>query len=222
MYIPGSTPHTKCNTDTCHSCTMGRNFLLKIFSLILVVVAYLMGSVMVAAQSEYFRLFFAQDIMAHVVKESNKFYGFMIAGKVLHPYSRVLQWHDTNIEEIDSFLALVMLMGLNPRQNCKELWCTDPLLHMPILSKVMSVNRCLALVQASHFQDNTQPTGNDRMRNIRPIFDCICKSFKSSFKPFQNLVTDESLVLWRGHLHFGQYIPSKRHRFGLKIFLLCD
>ena len=29
-------------------------------------------------------------------------------------------------------------------------------------------------------------------------------------------------MLWKGRLHFKQYIPSKRHRFGIKIFILCD
>ncbi|KAG8222624.1 hypothetical protein J437_LFUL002618 [Ladona fulva] len=36
------------------------------------------------------------------------------------------------------------------------------------------------------------------------------------------LVIDESLVLFKGHLGFKQYIPSKRHRFGMKLFILCD
>ena len=33
---------------------------------------------------------------------------------------------------------------------------------------------------------------------------------------------DESLALWKGRLHFKQYIPSKRHKFGIKMFILCD
>ena len=40
--------------------------------------------------------------------------------------------------------------------------------------------------------------------------------------PFQNLCIDESLMLWKGRLAFRQYIPFKRHRFGVKLFLLCD
>ena len=31
-----------------------------------------------------------------------------------------------------------------------------------------------------------------------------------------------SLVLWKGRLGFKQYIPSKRHRFGIKLFQLVD
>ena len=34
---------------------------------------------------------------------------------------------------------------------------------------------------------------------------------------------DESLIiLFKGRLVWKQYIPSKRHRFGIKIFVLCD
>ncbi|XP_067943308.1 uncharacterized protein [Watersipora subatra] len=33
---------------------------------------------------------------------------------------------------------------------------------------------------------------------------------------------DESLLAWKGRLGFKQYIPSKRSRFGIEIFALCD
>jgi len=40
--------------------------------------------------------------------------------------------------------------------------------------------------------------------------------------PFENLVIDESLLLWKGRLSFKQFIRTKRHRFGIKFFILCD
>ena len=47
-------------------------------------------------------------------------------------------------------------------------------------------------------------------------------NFTKLFNPFQKLVIDESLILFKGRVAFKQYIPSKRHRFGIKIFVLCD
>ncbi|KAG7154982.1 PiggyBac transposable element-derived protein 4-like 9 [Homarus americanus] len=41
-------------------------------------------------------------------------------------------------------------------------------------------------------------------------------------KRYQNVVFDESLMLWRGNIGFCQYIPSKHHRFGLKLFVICN
>lgn len=46
--------------------------------------------------------------------------------------------------------------------------------------------------------------------------------FKKYFNPFQKMVVDESLLLYKGRLVFKMYIPSKRHRFGIKLSVLCD
>ncbi|XP_069191501.1 piggyBac transposable element-derived protein 4-like [Procambarus clarkii] len=46
--------------------------------------------------------------------------------------------------------------------------------------------------------------------------------FCDYFVPGQNMVIDESLVLFKRRLAFKQYIPSKRHCFGLKFFVLYD
>lgn len=36
------------------------------------------------------------------------------------------------------------------------------------------------------------------------------------------MALDESLTLLKGRLVFKQYIKSKRHRFGIKQYVLCD
>lgn len=40
--------------------------------------------------------------------------------------------------------------------------------------------------------------------------------------PHQPLYIDESILKFKSRLTFTQYIPSKRHRFGVKFFVLCD
>jgi len=42
------------------------------------------------------------------------------------------------------------------------------------------------------------------------------------FIPYQNMCIDESLMVFKGRLLFKQYIPSKRHRFGIRFFVMCD
>ena len=48
------------------------------------------------------------------------------------------------------------------------------------------------------------------------------RSLSIMFLPFQDLVIDESMVLFKGRLIFKQYIRTKGHRFGTKLFVLCD
>lgn len=50
----------------------------------------------------------------------------------------------------------------------------------------------------------------------------VQKNFKDALIPFSNLAIDEILLLWNGRLSFEQYIKSKRHRFGIKLYILCD
>ncbi|KAG5877600.1 hypothetical protein JTB14_010287 [Gonioctena quinquepunctata] len=69
-----------------------------------------------------------------------------------------------------------------------------------------------------HFSDN-ETVNKDK---IRPVVDVIRQSFKTNFVPFENLCIDESLLLFKGGLGFKQYIPNKRSRFGIKLFLICD
>lgn len=42
------------------------------------------------------------------------------------------------------------------------------------------------------------------------------------YSPSKELSLDESMVLWRGRLVFRQYMPGKRHKYGIKIFVLTE
>lgn len=42
------------------------------------------------------------------------------------------------------------------------------------------------------------------------------------YYPGKNLCIDESMVLWRGRLLFRQYIKNKRHKYGLKLYMLTE
>ena len=42
------------------------------------------------------------------------------------------------------------------------------------------------------------------------------------YTPTQNVVIDEILEKWKGRLSWKQYIPAKRERFGIMLFLLCE
>ncbi|XP_066961476.1 piggyBac transposable element-derived protein 4-like [Macrobrachium rosenbergii] len=86
----------------------------------------------------------------------------------------------------------------------------------------MTHDRFLLLTRFMHFADNGNPNSTDRIWKIRPFLSLVVGNFKRVFHPFQKIVIDESLILSKGRLIFKQYIPSKRHRFEVKLFVLCD
>ena len=175
-----------------------------------------------SSELDIFSTYFDVEIMDHIVQETNKYYAFSRGPSILSPFSRLLQWKDTNVAEMYVFLAVMMLMTFGKKFSLDEYWSKDPLITMPIFSKIMSSNRFFLLLRMLHFNDNTVNPRNDPLYKIRPVFDRLTKKMKGLFYPFQDLVIDESLMLFKGRLSFRMFIPSKRHRFGIKLYMLCD
>lgn len=97
----------------------------------------------------------------------------------------------------------------------------DELLKGNIFCKIMARDRYVVLLQILHFNDNNAAS-DDSLAKIRPVIDKLKISFSRSFAPYENLCVDESLLLYKGRCYFKQFIPSKRSRFGIKLFLLSD
>ena len=62
---------------------------------------------------------------------------------------------------------------------------------------------------------------HDKLFKICPLLGHLCEKFGEVYTPSCKIPTDESLLLWKGHLAFKQCIPLKRARFGIKCFTLC-
>ena len=69
-----------------------------------------------------------------------------------------------------------------------------------------------------HFANNADNDGTDRLFKIRHVVETIILNFRETFTPYQNIATDESPLKFHGRLGFKQYNPSKRARFGIKVY----
>lgn len=169
-----------------------------------------------------FKHIFDEDLVQHIVEETNKFYHFLVNNTVLSKHSKLGKWKDTNLNEMYIFFALMLLMPHVKKNNIKDYWSTSVLLSTPIFGKIMTQDRFLLLLRVLHFNDNRNQIPGDRLFKIKTIVESLRKKFKSTYQPHQKVCVDESIVEWKGQLQFKQYIPSKRHRFGIKLFVLCD
>ncbi|KAJ8966034.1 hypothetical protein NQ314_003772 [Rhamnusium bicolor] len=133
------------------------------------------------------------------------------------------RWKPVDFKELYCFLATVLLMPHSKKQQTNNYWSKDPYISTPIFSRLMKRDRFLLILKLLHFSDNDNvPVEKDSLVKIRRIVDHLRNRFKEGLVPNENLCIDESLMLFRGRVFFTQYIPSKRHRFGVKFFLLCD
>lgn len=111
-------------------------------------------------------------------------------------------------------------------RDYKKYWSTNPLIRTTFLKTVMPRNRFQSILEFLHFNDNTLYNLNDpdrdRLYKIRPVAKYLVSKFKTVYTPEQHVAIDKELVLWKDRVGVKQYIPSKRARFGIKIFSLCE
>ncbi|GBP12693.1 PiggyBac transposable element-derived protein 4 [Eumeta japonica] len=86
---------------------------------------------------------------------------------------------------------------------------------------VMSRNRFELILRMLHFTNNQAADKFDRIFKIRSILDALNENFAKYYSPKEEVCIDESQVLFRCRIIFGQYNKSKRHKYGMKLFKLC-
>jgi hypothetical protein len=171
--------------------------------------------------AEYFLSLLTPDIASFIVQETNRFASQVLkGGDISVPYLQ--KWEETNENEVYIFIALMMLTSRNRQRQLKEQWSNDPLLHTPIFDKTMARDRFLVVLSMLHFTDKKKQVQGGCLYKVREVLAKIKQTFVAQFSPFQNLVIDESMVLFKGRLMLKQYIKTKRHKFGIKLYILCD
>ncbi|KAL4125843.1 hypothetical protein QTP88_010083 [Uroleucon formosanum] len=171
---------------------------------------------------EFFDAFVLEFLIGKVAFETNIYAQQFLQHNVILEHSRSKAWNDVNIGKLYVFIATTFLMARNKKLDMKDNWSNDPLLHTPIFGKIMSRDRYLLILKIIHFCNNENQVSGNRLFKLDMVLDEVKANFKAAMVPFQNLVIDGSLVLWKGRLSFKQFIKSKRHRFGIKFFVLCD
>lgn len=172
---------------------------------------------------DYFKHFIDDEIMSLLVTETNRFAAQSIASNSTKrlTQSRLQKWVDTDIEEMQKFLGIVLWMGLIQLPQLRDYWSTN-MLYGNNIPKIMSRNRFEMLLAMLHTCDNEGPRDpDDRLFKISKFLDILQPKFKSSYIPEELVCIDESNVPFRGRIHFRQYIPNKRHKYGIKVFKLC-
>lgn len=128
--------------------------------------------------------------------------------------------------EMKKCISLYLLTGIIRKPLISQYWSTNPLIRTPFLKTVMPRNRFQSILEFLHFNDNTLYNLNDpdrdRLYKIRPVAKYLVSKFKTVYTPEQHVAIDKELVLWKDRVGVKQYIPSKRARFGIKIFSLCE
>ncbi|KAJ8711774.1 hypothetical protein PYW08_008728 [Mythimna loreyi] len=180
--------------------------------------------------SEYdaFRSYWGDDILGLIVDETNSH-----ATKITSA-SFQSDWYPTNIDEILCLFSFWMMLGIVRMPTLLSCFSVDPLLKTEIFRRIFTRRRYEALSRALHFIDSDTAVNNpnssnisvasssDRLFRLRPIITHLNSRFQANYILQKDICIDESLTLWKGKLHFKQYIQNKAAKFGIKTFELCE
>ena len=166
-------------------------------------------------------LFFSDEIINKIVLFTNQY-----IDTIKEKFQRDRDCRPTDYTEMKAALGLLYLAGVfrGGHRNLKDFWATDGL-GVDIFRMTTSLRRFSFLLRCLRFDDRTtrdERHAVDKLAPIREFFMCFLQNCRTHYHLGQNVTIDEMLPAFRGRCGFRQYIPSKRNKYGIKIFCLCD
>ena len=159
---------------------------------------------------DFYRLYIDDKLINLIVNETNR-YG----------YQKNPNWAPTTGFELKKLLALTMQMGIVKLPALRDYWSGDTVFgDHPIGAAVIPRTRFESLLSNLHLADNISADKADRLYKIADFINEFNQRCQKIYRPGEEVCIDESLIPFRGRIIFRQYIPNKRHRYGIKAFKL--
>ena len=162
--------------------------------------------------------FFTEDLWDLMVKETNLY------ARQISTRSSSRNWVDVTRSDVQKYVGLRVFMGFHVLTSFRDYWASNPMDGGVVLPPlVMSRDKFESIQAHLHFSDNSDPRAKtDKYWKLKPVIEILDERFRSVYVPTQKVCIDESLYLYRGRHHAVQFIPTKRSRYGLKVFKLCE
>ena len=168
------------------------------------------------------------NLMDNITAHTNNYADFLLHEPLIIEHIKYTKrsifqlWKPTNRDEIWLYLTLSIMMSITKKPEYAMYWTTDHVFATPIFSRLMRRDRYEQIRKMIHFSDRESEDPEDSLAKLREFIDYLLEKFHSNYTPNKNLAIDEYLSLWKGRLSFKIYIPTKRERYGVKIYMLCE
>ena len=132
-------------------------------------------------------------------------------------------WKDIETSDLRAFTGLCICMGILRLPRRHHYWRATKWLFKTNFPSVMSRNKFDFMWRYIHLQDNTvpAPTG-EKVWKLRWFLNHLTTRFQEVYTPYQNCTIDQSMIKFKGHLSFRQYLPGKPIKWGIKVWVLCE
>jgi len=156
----------------------------------------------------FFNYFFDEKLLDSIVEQTNLFANDNVITK----------------KDFQKYLGICIYTSVVHMSSIRDYWSQE--LRFEPIADTMSLNNFEKIRRYIHFNDNAKMlpidhVDNDRLHKIRPVIDHLNSKFQSI--PFsRDLCVDEQLCATKARMYLKQYMPMKPHKWGYKLFMLCD
>lgn len=171
---------------------------------------------------DVFQLFFTDECIDMITAMTNIHQEQLKSNELntVKAKARIWKWTPLTSEELYTFFALRILMGIIKKPKLEMYWSTNPLLDTPIFREHISLRRFQSIQRYIYFSVHNE--SDDKIRKVRPFFEYLVQRFQKAYRPGPNISIDETLLKFQGRLSFKQCNLQKRARFGIKLYKCCD
>ena len=145
----------------------------------------------------YFRDIFGNELIVHIVSESN-YYALQI--DVNKPLN-------LTCEELEQFIGILFVMFIVKIPSTRDYW--DKNMRYDKITDILPIKRFEQIKRFLHVSDNMQMPKDcpDKLFKIRPLIDAFKERFQM-IAPTEDLCIDEQMVPFKGRSKLKQYNPQ--------------
>jgi len=137
-----------------------------------------------------------------------------------HARGAAEEWQ-TSASELYAFIGVHIFMGICRLPEWHMYWSHD--YQQPFVAAAFRRDRFEELLRyftvsepgAHHHRD-------DKLSRTRPLIAHLQRVFPRMFAPTRDLTLDEAMIAFKGRSPIKQYIPSKPHKWGYKVYCLAS
>lgn len=163
---------------------------------------------------QYFQQFIDADIISHITLQTNLY----AAQKDINTS------FSTDEAAIRIFLGILILSSIIRMPSYKMYWAYAT--RFPVIADAMSRNAFERIKSNLHLNDNStmkqrNEPGYDKLFKVRPFIQKVNRNLKKFHSDEHNSI-DEVLIPCKSRKSMVQYIKSKPHKWGIKMFARCS
>lgn len=129
------------------------------------------------------------------------------------------------LQELKAYIGLLILSGALKNNNLSAEKVFDPKFCGNKSRNTMSLDRFRFISNCLRFDDKSTRKERVKMNKLAPIkeiWDLFLDNCKDCYQPGPYLTIGEQQVGFRGRCGFKMHFPSKPHKYGIKIIVMCD